>query len=87
MGNNKQNPRNRPATAADVRRARERGVLDGVNCASAIFLTVLADKFGGEDIIPDVWNEIVKLSEEVKERRVSLADLRRTLREEYGVEV
>ena len=58
-----------------------------MNCASAIFLTVLADKFGGEDIIPAVWNEIVKLSEEVKERRVSLADLRRTLREEYGVEV
>ena len=38
-------------------------------------------------MVADVWREIVKLSEEVKERRVSVADLRNTLREEYGVEV
>lgn len=81
----KTNPRRRPATEADVQRAWEKGVLDGCSHASAIFLTVLVDKFGGEDKVTDVWKEIVKLSEEVKERRVSVADLRTTLREEYGV--
>lgn len=55
--------------------------------ASAIFLMVLVDKFNGEEMVADVWSEIVKLSDEVKERRVSVADLRRALREEYGVEV
>lgn len=81
----KKNPRTRPATQADVKRAWEKGVLDGVGNASAIFLTVLVDKFGGADHVKDVWLEINKLSEEVKERRVSVADLRRVLNEEYNI--
>lgn len=81
----KTNPRRRPASGEDVTRAWKKGVLDGCSNASAIFLTVLVDKFGGEDIVADVWKEIVKLSDEVKERRVSVADLRTTLREESGV--
>jgi hypothetical protein len=81
------NPRTRPATQADVNKAWERGVLDGVSNASAIFLTVLVDKFNGADHVADVWNEINKLSEEVKEGRVTFADLRRVLLEEYGIEV
>jgi len=81
----KKNPRSRPATQADVKRAWEKGVLDGVGNASAIFLTVLVDKFGGADHVKDVWLEINKLSEEVKERRVSVADLRRVLSEEYNI--
>ena len=81
----KKNPRTRPATQADVKRAWEKGVLDGVGNASAIFLTVLVDKFGGADHVKDVWFEINKLSEEVKERRVSVADLRRVLSEEYNI--
>lgn len=81
----KKNPRSRPATQADVKKAWEKGVLDGVANASAIFLTVLVDKFGGADHVKDVWLEINKLSEEVKERRVSVADLRRVLSEEYNI--
>ena len=81
----KKNPRSRPATQADVKRAWEKGVIDGVGNASAIFLTVLVDKFGGADHIKDVWLEINKLSEEVEERRVSVADLRRVLSEEYNI--
>lgn len=81
----KKNPRTRPATQADVKKAWEKGVLDGVGNASAIFLMVLVDKFGGADHIKDVWLEINKLSEEVKERRVSVADLRRVLSEEYNI--
>ena len=84
---NTTNPRNIPKTQEDVDRAWEKGVLDGVSNASAMFLTVLVDKFQGADYVQPVWTEIVKLSEEVKERRVSIADLRTVLREEYGVEV
>jgi hypothetical protein len=50
-------------------------------------MTVLVDKFDGGPYIPDVWREINKLSEEVGEGRVSVADLRCVLREEYGIEV
>ena len=84
---NRPNPRKIPRTQADVDRAWEKGVLDGVSNASAIFLSVLCDKFNGGDYIGQVWEEINKLSEEVKERRVSVADLRRVLLDEYGVEV
>lgn len=87
MAGRKINPRRTPATGADVKKAWERGVLDGVSNASAIFLTVLVDKFGGADYIRDVWLEINKLSAEVAEKRVSVPDLRRVLLEEYGIEV
>lgn len=76
-----------PRTQADCDRAWDRGVLVGVSNASAIFLTVLVDKFDGADHVPDVWREIVKLSEEIRECRVSVADLRNTLKQEYGIEV
>lgn len=87
MAGRKINPRRTPATGADVKKAWERGVLDGVSNASAIFLTVLVDKFGGADYVRDVWMEINKLSAEVAEKRVSVPDLRRVLLEEYGIEV
>lgn len=81
------NPRRRPATAADVNRAWEQGVLDGVTNACAIFMTVLVDKFDGGPHIPDVWREVNKLSEEIKENRVSIADLKHVLATEYDIHV
>jgi hypothetical protein len=81
------NPRKRPATQADVNRARAEAVNEAVRMASAIILTVLCDKFNGADHIGDVWTEVCKLSEEIKERRVSVSDLITVLTEEYGIEV
>lgn len=81
------NSRRRPATQADVKKAWDDGVITGVQNACAIFLTVLVDKFNGDSYIPEVWREINKLSEEIKEKRVSVSDLRMVLREEYGIEV
>lgn len=83
----KVNPKKIPRTQADVDRAWEQGVMIGVRNSSAIFLTVLVDKFGGADWIPQIWDEINKLSEEVAESRVSVSDLRDVLRKEYKVDV
>ncbi len=83
----KTNPRKVPRSQEDCDRAWQKGVIDGVSNACAIFLTVLLDKFGGEDHIQEVWREINKLSEEVREKRVSVSDLRRVLADEYGVYV
>lgn len=77
----KVNPRKRPATQADVDKAWNDGVMVGVSNSSVIFLTVLMDKFNAGDYLIDVWDCINKLSEEVKERRVSIPDLRRVLLE------
>lgn len=83
----KTNPRKKPATGADVKKAWNQGVKDGVQNATAIILTVLVDHFGLADQIPDIWKAVCKLSEEVGECRVSLGDLRNVLKEEYGIEV
>jgi hypothetical protein len=83
----KTNPKKKPITQADADRAWQDGVTKGVTNAMAIFLTVIMDKYDGEKYIADLWKEINKLSEEVKEKRVSVADLRRTLADEYGVYV
>lgn len=81
----KKNPRSIPKTQADVDKAFARGVNAGVRNASAIFLTVLCDKFNGGDHIREVWTEIQKLAEEVAERRVSVTDLERVLFDEYEI--
>lgn len=81
----KKNPRTIPKTQADVDKAFDRGVTAGVRNASAIFLTVLCDKFNGGEYIREVWAEIQKLAEEVAERRVSVTDLEKVLDDEYDI--
>lgn len=72
----------------DVDKAWEQGVLDGCNNASVMFLTVLCDKFGMSiDEVQRFWKEVEKISEAVAEKRVSVADLRTVLREEYKIGV
>ena len=83
----KTNPKRIPRTEADCRKAFEAGVNAGVFNASAIFLTVMLDKFGMAARLQEIWGEVTKLSEEVGERRVSIADLKCVLLEEYGIRI
>lgn len=85
MSTKRINPRRRPATAADVKRAKDNAMGQATRLAMAIFLTVLVDKFGGADHIKDVWDEVVKLSEEIIEGRVSVSDLADVLDKEYDI--
>lgn len=82
----KLNPKRRPRSEADVRRAWDDGVKRGSDFASVIFMSVLLDKFGFDhDGIIAVYKAVMKLSEEIAERRVSIADLQRVLLEEYQI--
>ena len=83
----KTNPRRIPKTQADVDAAYDKGVTDGSDCACIIMMSALLDKFNAADYLPDIWAAFGKLSEEIKERRVSIPDLRRTLRDEYDLKV
>ena len=85
MGKPKTNPKKIPRTQADVDRAYEKGILDGSDCACVIMMSALLDKLNAAEYLPDIWEAFGKLCEEIKEGRVSLPDLRRVLREEYGV--
>lgn len=70
---------------ADVKRAKQQAMAEAVDYASAIFMTVLLDKFNAQDHIQDVWQQVLKLSDEIIEGRVSVADLMYTLKTEYGI--
>ena len=85
---NKVNPRRRPATMADVNRAVEQATNDALAASAAIFLTVLCDKEGADaEIIQRVWQEMQELSQSIIDGYVSVADLKDTLRKEYGVDI
>lgn len=51
-----------------------------------IFFTVLLDKFAAsKDDLQRVWDEVNRLSDSVKQKYVSLNDLKAVLRDEYDI--
>ena len=84
----KTNPRRRPATMADVERAKQEAQAEAISHAMTIFFTVLCDKHAATDAeLRQFWDEVNYLSESVVKGYVSLADLRHTLRTERGIEI
>ena len=82
----KVNPRRRPATQADVERARDEAVRETVRFCMVVFFTVLLDKFAAsKEDLQRVWNEVNDLSDSVKKKYVSLKDLKTVLVEEYDI--
>lgn len=81
----KTNPRKVPVSKADLKRAKKAAVDEAVTYVSAIMMTVLVDKYGDREKISDFWRDFEKLSEEIKEGRVSVSDLVYTLKTEYDI--
>lgn len=82
----KTNPRRVPATQADVKRAAKSGVTEAVSATQAIFFTVLMDKEGWDrEKLTEFWGKVRDLSDEIIEKRVSVSDLKRVLREEAKI--
>lgn len=83
---NKPNPRKRPATHADVERAKKAAFNEAVDYAMAIFFTVLCDKESADkEIMQRVWGEVNDLADSVAKGYVTVSDLRRTLNVEYDI--
>ena len=89
MSNGKKvNPRRRPASEADVKRARDNAANEAIHLSIAIFLTVLKDKFDFDnESIKRAWCEMDKLSEEVAEKRINIHDMVTVLRDEYDIDL
>lgn len=84
----KVNPRKRPVTEADLRKATMKASDQAVHIALAIFLTVLVDKFDfNNDEVVAAWEAMDKLSQEIAERRVSKEDLTGVLLAEYNIDL
>lgn len=83
----KANPRKIPRTEADCRKAFDEGVKEGSGLTSVIFLTVLCDHFGFDQLkAMKCYQHVMKLSEEIVEKRVKISDLKHVLLTEYGID-
>jgi hypothetical protein len=81
-------PSRRPATQADVLRAKQKGVEDAVRLVQAMVFTVLLDKEGfDEEGLQRVWAELEYLSDSINQGYVNLPDLVHILREEYHLKL
>lgn len=82
------NPRRRPATQADVERAKQEAQDRALKAAWSIFFTVLRDKEGYtlEDL-RRCWSEVEDLSDSIAKGYCTIADLREILVLEEGVQL
>lgn len=86
MPKKKANPRRKPATQADVAKAKTQAQEQAVRLAWSIFFTVLRDKEGYDlDGMRRVWDYINDLSDSIAKGYCTVADLRTILKEEAGV--
>lgn len=84
----KTNPRKRPATHADILKAKKDATSEAISFAWAILFTVLHDKEGwGKVRLQRLWSEVGELSDSIAKGYVSVTDLKHALKEEMGVEL
>lgn len=80
------NPRRRPASQADVEKAKREAQSQAINYAWAIFFTVLRDKEGwGKTRLRRLWDEVNELSDSIAQGYVNIKDLMRTLETEANI--
>ena len=85
MPKKKTNPRRKPATQADVNKAKTQAQEQAVRLTWSIFFTVLRDKEGYDlDGMRRVWDYINDLSDSIAKGYCTVADLRTILKEEAG---
>lgn len=84
MPKKKVNPNRKPATQADVQKARAAGI----KAATAIMMYVMREKFGfGTKRLTRLWDEVSSLSEEMIDGRVKLDEITDVLLNEYGIDI
>lgn len=79
------NPRRKPATQADVEKAKRQAQTHAINMVWAVFFTALRDKErSGYKRLRRVWDEVNYISDSIDKGYVKLDDLVNELAE-YGI--
>ncbi len=79
------NPRRKPATQADVEKAKRQAQTHAINMVWAVFFTALRDKEGfGYTRLRRVWDEVNYISDSIAKGYVKLDDLVNELAK-YGI--
>lgn len=80
----KKNPKYRPATEADVRKAERRGREQGAHLMFACILTSIKDMHMiSNDELSEMWDNASMLAEEINKGHITLQDLDGVLADEY----
>lgn len=86
MSRTKVNPRRRPATAADVARAKQAATTEATQAVATIFLSVLRDKKDmSMEELQDIWAAVEERCDSLGQGYCNLSDLRDTLAQEDGI--
>ena len=82
----KVNPRRKPATMADVKRAKQEATSELMGFVWSIFFTVLRDKenYSLEDL-RRVWAEVEDLTDSITKGYCTVSDIKHILKLEEGV--
>lgn len=81
----KTNPRRRPATQADVNRAKAIVQIKAIEAAWSIMFTVLRDKEGySTEDLQRVWRGVNELSDSIAKGYCKISDLKDVLKQEAG---
>jgi hypothetical protein len=84
----KPNPRNRPATAADVERAKKSAHILALKQMIYLFLYILIDKHDAKrQDLKVLAGEINYYAESISEGRITWKDIERVVRDEYEIEL
>lgn len=76
------NPRRKPATQADVEKAKRQAQTHAINMVWAVFFTALRDKEGfGYTRLRRVWDEVNYISDSIDKGYVNIDDLVNELKE------
>lgn len=88
MKKKKANPRTRPATMADVKRAKHTATADAVRRMLYLLLYILIDNHGASnEDIKQLAEEINYYCDSISEGRLTWKDMERVVRDEYGIEL
>lgn len=88
MKKKKTNPNKRPATWADVERAKKQATNDAIKLSWSILFYALADKKGMTvEELKEIWQLVDNVSDSVVKGYANVTDFRHVLREEYGIDI
>jgi len=83
----KTNPRKRPVTKADIKRAEQVALDEATEICLCMVFTVLRDKEGyAVDDLRRVYSYLNDLADSMDKGYINVADLRYALKEEGGIE-
>ena len=89
MANKKKvNPKKKPVTQADLKKAKNAAVDEAVKFCWVIYMTAMRDKEGYDnEALHRLWGHISALSDSVAKGYVSVSDLANTLKVEAEMEL